>query len=1005
MADDVSLNLDINLQKYKAGLTSALQMGKKYGVQIERAMKPDLEADISGFKKDIDKIEADYKEAVKDIEGNEADVDLDTTKAKNKSRNLKNTNDKTHTGLLNVKTAAVAAGTALATGFAVGTTKAVKVGANFNATLSNLEAISGATSEEMDMLEDKAKELGATTGQYTAGEVAKLQTQFSKKGFSPDQINEVTESTLALAAATGEDLAQSASTAAGVLNSYGYEADQTQRITDTMTASFSNSALTLTKYRNAMTQAGKVTSDAGLEVEETTAAIGELVNNNIKASTAGRGMRNIMLEINKRGSEMADILGGDVQNFDDFIQRLETAANDSEKFEKAQSELGKRNAAVFSTLVSNYEKVEQSAQQYYNSAGTAQEKMETQMENLKGDSLEMVSALESVAIAAYDKVKPALRDTTQALTGFFRRIQDTMTEEDKWNKNIKETQEEATNLRTEFSDLTHRLEYLTKKQKLSKEETELKKEAIAELQSKFPNYFDDLETAAENYDTLKQSISEASKQLEKYTDYLIQQSVVEAYQDRIKELANSIAKGKKATTMLNIANDKMSKGIATTAREQKKQNMRQEQNNAIIDLNKNLNKEQRKELKRLQEQMNEAKKELKSFTGVQANKSEKTEEETEDTEENTKKIKANTEAIKRNVKQRRNILGLGSQMDVGASVDTSQFDIGKDKMAEIKQEAKEANEYVMASPIEQFAMDMGNAYDRGAEKVQDFAQKHKDTMGQVDNVMNKSADLANNIIQMRMQKIENWKNKKLRAAQESYEAEKKRIKREVTNEEKKRNQLAQLEQQHSDKVTNIKEKARQKELEMKKAMKPVKIAQAVSNTALGVTKALATLPPPYSFVVAGLTAAAGAAEVATIQAQEYQTGGPVTGGEQMIKVNEKGTEYVMDAETTAALGPEKLAAVQESPALADTLLDPLGGTQPNRPKFAFAGGGSTENVINKQTQTTVSNTQDTKDNDNISAILSKIDNIEESINNLSLTVEVGGRELYFTLEQAKQNKI
>ena len=59
--------------------------------------------------------------------------------------------------------------------------------------------------------------------------------------------------------------------------------------------------------------------------------------------------------------------------------------------------------------------------------------------------------------------------------------------------------------------------------------------------------------------------------------------------------------------------------------------------------------------------------------------------------------------------------------------------------------------------------------------------------------------------------------------------------------------------------------------------KPIKYAQAVSNTALGVTQALASSPPPFSFVLAAMVAAAGAAEIATIAAQKYATGGIVPG--------------------------------------------------------------------------------------------------------------------------------
>lgn len=56
----------------------------------------------------------------------------------------------------------------------------------------------------------------------------------------------------------------------------------------------------------------------------------------------------------------------------------------------------------------------------------------------------------------------------------------------------------------------------------------------------------------------------------------------------------------------------------------------------------------------------------------------------------------------------------------------------------------------------------------------------------------------------------------------------------------------------------------------------VAIAGAVINTALGVSKALSSSPPPYNFILAALTAAAGAVQIATIKSQKFAAGGVIT---------------------------------------------------------------------------------------------------------------------------------
>ena len=90
-------------------------------------------------------------------------------------------------------------------------------------------------------------------------------------------------------------------------------------------------------------------------------------------------------------------------------------------------------------------------------------------------------------------------------------------------------------------------------------------------------------------------------------------------------------------------------------------------------------------------------------------------------------------------------------------------------------------------------------------------------------------------------------------------------------------ELRKLEQAHQAETQNIKENFQQKDLELRRKMKPAKVAEAISNTALGVSKAFGSVPYPFNFALAAMVAAAGALEVKTIQAQEFATGGIVPG--------------------------------------------------------------------------------------------------------------------------------
>ena len=149
---------------------------------------------------------------------------------------------------------------------------AVRVGAEFEQSMANVKAISGATGQAFQNLEEDAKRLGAST-RFTASQVADLQLEYSKLGFTSDEIVNATESTLALASATGETLASSAMVAGATLKGFRLDAIETGRVTDVMAQSFSSSALDLEKFRESMKLVAPVAEAVGFSVEETIKAL------------------------------------------------------------------------------------------------------------------------------------------------------------------------------------------------------------------------------------------------------------------------------------------------------------------------------------------------------------------------------------------------------------------------------------------------------------------------------------------------------------------------------------------------------------------------------------------------------------------------------------------------------------------------------------------------------------------------------------------------------------
>lgn len=246
----------------------------------------------------------------------------------------------------------------------------------FDQASANLASVLGVTREGMRGLTDDAMQYGSTT-RFTATEVANLQTEFAKLGFSQSEISNVTKSTLDLASATGTDLAESATVVGATVRAFGLSTEQTARVTDVMSKSFSSSSLDMQKFSTAMGNVAPVAKSAGLNIEETTALLGTLTDNGIDASTAGTGLRNVFLELTKSGMTFDEAMG--------LIQ------NSTNKNATALELFGKRGATIGTVLASNTYNVETLTNALYDSAGATQIMADMQLDTL-GGSLDLLTS-------------------------------------------------------------------------------------------------------------------------------------------------------------------------------------------------------------------------------------------------------------------------------------------------------------------------------------------------------------------------------------------------------------------------------------------------------------------------------------------------------------------------------------------------------------------------------------------------------------------------------------
>jgi len=229
---------------------------------------------------------------------------------------------------------------------------AAKIIAGFEKEMAKVKAISGATEKQFKQLEDQAKALGGTT-LFTATQVAELEVAYSKLGFSVDEILNATAATLDLATATDSDLASAAEVAGSTLRGFGLDAKEMKRVVDIMAKGFTTSALDIENFRESMKLIAPIANAAGVSLEVTTNLLGKLADAGLKGSIGATGLKDILLELSNENSKLSNHLGFSVKNTDDLQKAFNQLNSESLTLADAQKLIGRRGQAALLILANN----------------------------------------------------------------------------------------------------------------------------------------------------------------------------------------------------------------------------------------------------------------------------------------------------------------------------------------------------------------------------------------------------------------------------------------------------------------------------------------------------------------------------------------------------------------------------------------------------------------------------------------------------------------------------
>lgn len=305
----------------------------------------------------------------------------------------------------------------------------IKVGNEFQAQMSRVQAIAGATGGELDKMKAQAIELGAKTA-FSAKEAAQGMENLASAGFQVNEIMDAMPGVLDLAAVSGGDVAASSEAMASSLRAFGLEAGQAGHVADVFARAAADTNAETVDMAEAMKYVAPVAHSMGLSLEETAASIGIMADAGIKGSQAGTTLRGALSRIAKPTKAMVksmDQLGvsfydanGKMIPLREQIAQLKTATaglTQEERNRHLVTLYGQNSlSGMLALLDAGPEKLDKMTNALINSDGAAREMAETMQDNLASKIEQMGGAFESAAIVIQQILEPALTKVVGGVT-------------------------------------------------------------------------------------------------------------------------------------------------------------------------------------------------------------------------------------------------------------------------------------------------------------------------------------------------------------------------------------------------------------------------------------------------------------------------------------------------------------------------------------------------------------------------------------------------------------
>ncbi|WP_031474657.1 phage tail tape measure protein [[Clostridium] aminophilum] len=301
-------------------------------------------------------------------------------------------------------------------------TAAVKTAADFDASMSKVAAVSGATGSDLNALRDKAREMGSKT-KFSASEAADAMNYMAMAGWKTGDMLGGIDGIMNLAAASGEDLATTSDIVTDALTAFGLTASDSGHFADILAAASSNANTNVSMMGETFKYCAPIAGSLGFSAEDTAEAIGLMANAGIKSTQAGTALRTIMTNLSGDvkicGSSIGEVsiatsnADGSMRDLSDILADCRSAfsgLSESEKATAAESLVGKNAMSGFLALMNaGAGDVQKLSSAIASCDGSAEKMANVMNDNLAGQLTILKSQLQELAISFGELLMPSIR--------------------------------------------------------------------------------------------------------------------------------------------------------------------------------------------------------------------------------------------------------------------------------------------------------------------------------------------------------------------------------------------------------------------------------------------------------------------------------------------------------------------------------------------------------------------------------------------------------------------